>query len=91
MAYLKCGQLKKNHIPIIVGCVFSFLSRLLFLVKDTILFKHSLISNTSSAIIRIFTFIPLIILNIQKNSFKNNNNTKKLLLLNEKEKNSKKN
>ena len=79
MAFLKCGQLKKNHIPIIIGCIFSFLSRLLFLVKDTILFKHPLISNTSSAIIRIFTFIPLIILNIQKKSAKEKDNTKILL------------
>ena len=82
MAFLKCGQLKKIHIPIIVGCVFSFLSRLLFLIKDTILFKHPLISNTSSAIIRIFTFIPLIILNIQKKSAKEKDNTK-ILLYNE--------
>ena len=79
MAFLKFGQLKKNHIPIIIGCIFSFLSRLLFLVKDTILFKHPLISNTSSAIIRIFTFIPLIILNIQKKSAKEKDNTKILL------------
>ena len=74
-----CGQLKKSHIPIIIGCVFSFFNRLLYLVKDAILFKHPLISNTSCAIIWIFTFIPLLILNIQKKSVEGKDNTKILL------------
>ena len=69
MSFIKCAKIKKNQIPIIVGCFFSFLSRLLLKAKNTTLFtQHRLISNISAAIIRIFTFIPLIIQNIQNKS-----------------------
>ena len=45
MAFIGLGQIGKNLIPILIGCVFCFSSRLLFLYDGTTLFKHDIIPN----------------------------------------------
>ena len=61
MAFISLGKIDKTLIPIGIGCAFAFLSRLLFNYNDTILFKHSIISNLLSAFSRLFNIIPFII------------------------------
>ena len=65
MACISLGTIDKNLIPILVACVFSFLSRLLLSYKNTILFSHPLISNYFSIAPKYFTIIPFIIITIR--------------------------
>ena len=63
MKFLSLGKIDKNIIPIAVGCVFCFLSRLLFrFVEDSALFEHSILTNIIISISYIFTIIPFLIL-----------------------------
>ena len=45
MALISIGKIDKNLIPIFVGCIVYFFSRLLFTVKETTLFNHKIIPN----------------------------------------------
>ena len=63
MKFLSLGKINKNIIPIAVGCIFCFLSRLLFrFTEDSALFEHSILSNIIISISYIFTIIPFLIL-----------------------------
>ena len=63
MRFLSLGKIDKNIIPIIVGCVFCFLSRLLLLFPgDSELYDHAIIANILASISYIFTIIPFLIL-----------------------------
>ena len=63
MKFLSLGKIDKNIIPIAVGCIFCFLSRLLFrFTEDSALFEHSILSNIIISISYIFTIIPFLIL-----------------------------
>ena len=85
MACISLGTIDKNLIPILVACVFSFLSRLLLSYKNTILFSHPLISNYFAIAPKYFTIIPFIIITIRakKNdqSFEQKDTIKKEKLL----------
>ena len=61
MAYINFGKIDKKFIPILIGCIFSFFSRLLFTYKGTILFDHPLISNILATSSKYFTVIPFFI------------------------------
>ena len=74
MAFISLGKIDKNLIPILLGCIFSFLSRLLFKVKNTILFKQKIYPNLLASIIKLVTIIPLIIANKRSQKTTNNNN-----------------
>ena len=65
MRIIGFGKIDKNIIPILLGCIFCFLTRLLFTVPDAQLFHHSIISNLVGAFSKLFAFIPLIILKIR--------------------------
>ena len=65
MRIINIGKVDKNIIPIIFGCIFYFLSRLLFTVKETKLFKHAIIPNMYACIAKMFAIIPFIILKIR--------------------------
>ena len=52
-------------IPILIACIFSFLSRLLFTYKYTVLFTHPLISNLFATSAKYFTVIPFIIIKVR--------------------------
>ena len=63
MACISLGKIDKNIISIIVGCVFCFLSRLLFRFPgDSDLFDHTIITNLLVSISYFFTIIPFLIL-----------------------------
>ena len=66
MAFISLGTIGKNLIPILISCIFSFFSRFLFNYKETILFKHPLLSNLFATVSKYFTIIPFIILTIRK-------------------------
>ena len=75
MAFISIGKIDRNIIPIVTGCVFCFLSRLLFRV-DTQLFKQKIFPNLLASFCRIFTIIPILISKMGSkkvhNSFNNN-------------------
>ena len=75
MAFISIGKIDRNIIPIIIGCVFCFLSRLLFRV-DTQLFNQKIFPNLLASFCRIFTLIPILISKIDSkkvhNSFNKN-------------------
>ena len=71
MSFISLGKIDKKIIPIILGCIFAFLSRLLLNFDKTTLFDHSIISNVVSSFPRIFAFIPLIIFKIRTKKVKN--------------------
>ena len=65
MACISLGTIDKNLIPILISCIFSFLSRLLFTYKETVLFTHPLISNLFATFAKYFTVIPFIIVKVR--------------------------
>ena len=75
MAFISIGKIDRNIIPIVIGCVFCFLSRLLFRV-DTQLFKQKIFPNLLASFCRIFTLIHILISKIDSkkvhNSFNKN-------------------
>ena len=73
MAIISIGNIDRNLIPIVIGCIFSFFSRLLFTYKDTKLFSHPLVSNIFATVAKYFTIFPFIIFKIQ--AHKTNNKT----------------
>ena len=69
MRFLSLGKVDKNIIPIIVGCVFCILSRLVFLFPgDSKLLDHAIISNILVSISYFFTIIPFLILKYRTNN-----------------------
>ena len=72
MAFISLGKIDKNLISLLVGCIFSFSTRLIFKYDGTTLFDHPLISNLLASIFRIITVIPYIIFKIRFIKFENN-------------------
>ena len=69
MRFLSLGKIDKNIIPIIVGCVVCFLSRLVLLFPgDSELFDHAIIVNILVSISYFFTIIPFLILKYRTNN-----------------------
>ena len=64
MAFIELGKIDKNLIPIIIGCVFCFLNRLINHYAETSLFYNLVLTNIFISISNIFTIIPYIILKI---------------------------
>ena len=93
MAFISIGKLDKNQISIIIGCVFSFLHRLLNQYEGTKLLKNQILTNICISISRFLTVFPYIILKIKdsqvdKNHIENNSSeTKKLIFVDYKRKN----
>ena len=65
MAVISLGNLDKNLIPIIIGCVFCFLNRLLNQYEGTKLFENVILTNLFIFFGGFFTIIPLIILKVR--------------------------
>ena len=80
MALISMGKLDKNQIPIIIGCVFSFLNRILNQYEGAQLLKNQILTNICIAISRFLTVFPYIILIIKNSQSKNNNNKDKALI-----------
>ena len=80
MAIISLGKIDKNLIPILVGCVFCFLSRLLNTNNGTTFFEEITIVNIIAAISKLLNIIPIIIIQIRSkkvhsSSIENKNNT----------------
>ena len=65
MAIIGLGKIDKKLIPILVGAIFSILTRLLIKFEDTTLFKHKIIPNLISVFSYTFALFPYIILIIR--------------------------
>ena len=65
MAIIKLGTIDKNIIPILIGCAFCFLNRILNQYDGTLLFKNAILTNIFISISKLFTVIPLIIFKIR--------------------------
>ena len=75
MSFISIGKIDKSHIPLLIGCVFCFLNRLLNQYDGTLLFKNVIITNIVISFSRIFALLPHIILKIRtKRETVNNNN-----------------
>ena len=64
MAYIGLGKINKNIIPLILGCVFCLLNRLVNSYQGTKLFKNVILTNIFIAISHSFIIIPYIIYRI---------------------------
>jgi len=74
MAFIGLGKINTNLIPIIVGCVFCFLNRLLNQYEGTSLFKNVMLTNIFISFSDLFTIVPYIIFKIRsKKIYKHEN------------------
>ena len=64
MAIISLGIINKSLIPMLAGCAFCFLNRLLNQYEGTLLFKNIVLTNIFIAISDIFSFIPYIVYNV---------------------------
>ena len=74
MAFIELGKIDKNLIPIIIGCVFCFLNRLINHYAETSLFYNLILTNIFISISNIFTIIPYIILKISSKKIRQRDN-----------------
>ena len=65
MSFIRFGKIDKTIIPIILGCIFCFLNRILNTYKGTILFDHMIIANIFVASSKLFAIIPYAIYKIR--------------------------
>ena len=88
MAFLSLGLIGKNLIPILIGCIICFLSRLLLLYSNAKLLDHEIILSLIVDISELFAIIPHIIIKKQIISSYNddelNQENKNKLIYNEK-------
>ena len=61
MAFIGLGEVNRNLIAIIVGCIFCCLNRILNLFSESELFKNKILTNIFIAFADVFTVIPYII------------------------------
>ena len=75
MACMSLGRINKNLIPVLIGCVFCFLNRLLNKYDGTLLFNNHILINIYISISRLLTVIPFIILKIRskRDNYNDNN------------------
>ena len=71
MAIIGLGKIGYNLIPILIGCIFCFLSRLLYLYKDTKLFSHAILTNLILLVAQLFMIIPHLMIKRQIISYHN--------------------
>ena len=65
MALINLGKIDKNLIPILIGCIFCFLSRISNNYDGTLLMKNAILTNIVISISKLFTIIPLLIFKIR--------------------------
>ena len=74
MAFIGLGKINTNLIPIIVGCVFCFLNRLLNQYEGTSLFKNVMLTNIFISFSDLFIIVPYIIFKVRsKKVYKHEN------------------
>ena len=65
MAFIGLGKIDKNLIPMAFGAIFAISFELFFLTDRIELFNHIVMSNLYTAITKLLSFIPFIILKIR--------------------------
>ena len=61
MAFIGCGEININLLPLLLGCIFCFLNRILNQYKDTLLLKNIVLTNIFISFADFFMVIPYII------------------------------
>jgi len=56
MSFINLGKIDTNLIPLLLGCIFSVLTRLLYICIDANLYKHLVLTNILSAFSKTLTF-----------------------------------
>jgi len=64
MAFIGFGKINRNIIPLILGCVFCLLNRLLNSYKGTKLFDNVILTNIFIALGDMFIIIPFLVYKI---------------------------
>ena len=72
MAFISIGKIDKNLIPMIAGCIFCFLNRLLNQYDGSLLFKNQIMMNIYISTSKLFTIIPFILLKINSKKVSSN-------------------
>jgi len=72
MALISIGKIDMNLIPMIIGCIFCFLNRLLNQYDGTLLLKNAILTNIVISSSKLFTVIPLLILKFRSNKVNSN-------------------
>ena len=67
MALISLGKIDINLIPMLIGCIFCFLNRLLNQYDGALLLKNAILTNIFISISKLFTVIPLLILKFRSN------------------------
>ena len=65
MAFISLGTIDKKLLPILFGCIFSILNKLLMTSDQTILFQQKLLPNIIASFAQMLAIIPFIILKIK--------------------------
>jgi hypothetical protein len=73
MAFISIGKIDKNLIPMIAGCIFCFLNRILNQYDGSLLFKNQIMMNIYISTSKLFTIIPFILLKINSKKVSSNN------------------
>ena len=72
MAFISIGKIDKNLIPMIAGCIFCFLNRILNQYDGSLLFKNQIMMNIYISTSKLFTIIPFILLKINSKKVSSN-------------------
>ena len=76
MAFIGFGKINKDIIPLILGCVFCLLNRLVNCVKNVKLFKNVILTNIFVALSHSLMIIPYLIYKIATKKCQKNNKNK---------------
>ena len=84
MAIISFGLIDKKLIPILIGCAFCFLNRIVLNINREIILDHLIITELLISVTQIVNIIPFIILrlrskNVHHNNISNNNNSEIIL------------
>ena len=72
MAFISIGKIDKNLIPMIAGCIFCFLNRILNQYDGSLLFKNQIMMNIYISTSKLFTIIPFILVKINSKKVSSN-------------------
>lgn len=74
MAFIGCGEIDVNLIPLLTGCIFCFLNRLLNQYKETLLLRNTVLTNIFVSFANFFMIIPYIVYRIRSKTENNDAN-----------------
>ena len=64
MSFICLGDINKNQIPILIGCIFCFLNRIVNKYFRNII-TNNMVTNIATAFSRFLAVIPFIILKVK--------------------------